>query len=572
MRRLGVAALCALLLAPAASAVAKPKLTKARATAVFVADAKIAGWLEHYPPKTRTTEATFKDGTWTVKVWTSIDSVGEVATGKVDDSSHAVTEAWTGPQVAWQMARGHDGAFGGREINSARVWLGLCAAFLLGLANFRRPLSLRNLDLLVLVSFTISLRYFNDGRVFASAALVYPPLAYLLVRTIWSGVRPGKALEERPVWPVWVLAAATVFLAGFRIGLNVEDSNVIDVGYSGVVGADRVSHGRSPYGHFPVEDKLKACGPADTNGEIRDRVQTNGRCESADPQGDTYGPVAYEAYLPGYWILGWSGKWDDLPAAHFASIVFDILCALGLALVGLRFGGTRLAVTLAFAWMAWPFTQYVSSSNTNDALPPLFLIWGFWLVTSPIARGAFTALAGWTKFAALVVAPLWASYPDARGRPREKLVFAAAFLLATLASFSILFLEPNPVHAVGTFWDRTISWQIGRESPFSIWDWRQYRAGLPDLHLLQRALQVALAVGAIAVYFLPRRKTARQLAALTAALLIGFELVLTHWFYLYLPWFFPFVAFVVLTAAPEPAPAVVPLPREREPRALVAAG
>jgi hypothetical protein len=282
--------------------------------------------------------------------------------------------------------------------------------------------------------------------------------------------------------------------------------------------------------------------------------------------------VAYEAYLPGYWILGWSGKWDDLPAAHFASIVFDILCALGLALVGLRFGGTRLAVTLAFAWMAWPFTQYVSSSNTNDALPPLFLIWGFWLVTSPIARGAFTALAGWTKFAALVVAPLWASYPDARGRPREKLVFAAAFLLATLASFSILFLEPNPVHAVGTFWDRTISWQIGRESPFSIWDWRQYRAGLPDLHLLQRALQVALAAGAIAVYFLPRRKTARQLAALTAALLIGFELVLTHWFYLYLPWFFPFVAFVVLTAAPEPAPAVVPLPREREPRALVAAG
>src|SRR5215212_7824186 len=107
MRRLGVAALCALLVAPAASAAAKPKLTKARATAIFVADAKIADWLKHYPPRTRTTEATFKDGTWTIKVWTSIDSVGEVATGKVDDSSRAVTEAWTGPQVAWQMARGH---------------------------------------------------------------------------------------------------------------------------------------------------------------------------------------------------------------------------------------------------------------------------------------------------------------------------------------------------------------------------------------------------------------------------------------------------------------------------------
>jgi hypothetical protein len=29
-------------------------------------------------------------------------------------------------------------------------------------------------------------------------------------------------------------------------------------------------------------------------------------------------------------------------------------------------------------------------------------------------------------------------------------------------------------------------------------------------------------------------------------LLIGFELVLTHWSYLYLPWFFPFAAFAVL--------------------------
>jgi hypothetical protein len=28
--------------------------------------------------------------------------------------------------------------------------------------------------------------------------------------------------------------------------------------------------------------------------------------------------------------------------------------------------------------------------------------------------------------------------------------------------------------------------------------------------------------------------------------LIGFELVLTHWFYLYIPWFFPFVAYAVI--------------------------
>jgi hypothetical protein len=36
---------------------------------------------------------------------------------------------------------------------------------------------------------------------------------------------------------------------------------------------------------------------------------------------------------------------------------------------------------------------------------------------------------------------------------------------------------------------------------------------------------------------------------LTGALLIGFELVLTHWFYLYIPWFFPFVAFALLATS-----------------------
>ena len=57
----------------------------------------------------------------------------------------------------------------------------------------------------------------------------------------------------------------------------------------------------------------------------------------------------------------------------------------------------------------------------------------------------------------------------------------------------------------------------------------------------------------------PRVKSPLQLAALTAAILAGFELVLTHWSYLYVPWFFPFAAIAVLAPlavvvrAPEPA-------------------
>jgi hypothetical protein len=556
---------------PLAPPPTQPRLTSDRVNRAFFAYPKVAHWLRHYPRKTWVKEATFdgKARSWTVKVWSG--DAGEVALGKVDDSSGAVTEAWTGPQVAWSMARGYDGAFGGHKINSLPVWLAFCGAFLLGLADWRRPLSMRNLDLLVLLSFSVSLWFFNKGNIFTSVPLAYPPMLYLLGRSVWIAWR-GGVRSSPAIWPVWLLAAGAVFLMGFRIGLNVRDSNVIDVGYSGVIGAERIATGQSPYGHFPVEGKLKPCGKPDGEGVIRERIQTNGRCERSNERGDTYGPVAYEAYLPGYAILGWTGKWDDLPAAHLTSILFDALCLGLLALLGWRLSGTRLAATLAFAWAAFPFTQYVSSSNTNDAIPPAFLIAGLILVTWPWARGASVALSAWTKFGALLLVPLWASYPDGLTRPRAKAVFAAGFVGATALAFWILLLEPSPVHAAWLFYHRTVSWQLTRESPFSLWDWRQYHAGLPNLHLVQRALQGLLVIGAVAAYFLPRRKSALQLAALTGALLIGFELVLTHWFYLYIPWFFPFVAVAVLAARPQPEPVEAPDPLDRETRDLVATG
>jgi hypothetical protein len=255
--------------------------------------------------------------------------------------------------------------------------------------------------------------------------------------------------------------------------------------------------------------------------------------------------VSYLAYIPGYEIVGWSHKWDRLRSVHFTSILFDLLALLGLSLVGRRFGGPRLAATAAFAWVAWPFTQYASNSNTNDSIAPALLIWGFLVLTSDFGRGAFAALSGWTKFASLLVLPLWSGYPEAR-RPRSIALSLAGFLVASAVVFSIL-LEPSPLHAARVFYDRTVRFQVGRASPFSVWDWGQYHAkGLPDLHLVQRVLQVVLVIGALALAWFPRLRSPLRMAALTAAVLIGFELVLTHWFYLYLPWFFPFVALALV--------------------------
>ena len=86
--------------------------------AIFLADPKVADWLDRYPTKDRATDATFdKDA--------AVDGERLVGRGGRDRDrarrrrDGAVTEAWTGPQVAWKMARGYPGAFGGTKINSS---------------------------------------------------------------------------------------------------------------------------------------------------------------------------------------------------------------------------------------------------------------------------------------------------------------------------------------------------------------------------------------------------------------------------------------------------------------------
>ena len=78
---------------------------------------------------------------------------------------------------------------------------------------------------------------------------------------------------------------------------------------------------------------------------------------------------------------------------------------------------------------AYPFTAYTLNANTNDAIMPAFLLWGFWLVP-PVARGASVALAGWTKFGALLARAALGDVSDARAS--TACPFAAAFAAVTV--------------------------------------------------------------------------------------------------------------------------------------------
>src|SRR5262249_47628411 len=134
---IAAAVACLLAARPAAGATpplatGPPSLTEDVAVAALLTYPKVERWLDRYPPKPQTDAAFDRDTRlWTVNVWSG--EAGEVATGRVADADGHVVEAWTGPQVAWKMARGRPGAFGGKLLTSWPVWLGLSAIFLLGL-------------------------------------------------------------------------------------------------------------------------------------------------------------------------------------------------------------------------------------------------------------------------------------------------------------------------------------------------------------------------------------------------------------------------------------------------------
>ena len=355
------------------------RLTAARVLAIAQADPLVKAELRKHP-RALAYEYTKGPPTWQVSWFTAGRKQKELIQVYVDDGGARVTQVWTGFQVAWSMARGYPGAFG-RRVNAVYVWLPLCLLFLAPFLPLgrRRRASLLHLDLLMLLGFSISLAFFNHAQIGLSVPLVYPFLIYLLVRMLLlafgRGI-PRRALQVNVPIP-WLLSGV-VFLVGLRIGLNILNSNVIDVGYAGVIGASKLVHGHLLYGLWPHDN----------------------------PYGDTYGPVNYLAYVPFLAVFGWSGAWDALPAAHAAAITFDLLTLGGLYVLGRRIRGHDLGVVLAYAWAAYPFTLYALSSNTNDALVSALVVLALLAISSAPARGVAAALAGLTKFAPFALAPL----------------------------------------------------------------------------------------------------------------------------------------------------------------------
>lgn len=436
----------------------------------------------------------------------------ERAEVRVDDRSGTVTEAWSGIPLGWGIARGIPG-FLGNHVNAIYVWLPLCLLFIAPFVDFRNPFRLLHLDLLVLLGFSVSQVFFNRGNIAASVPLIYPVLAYLVLRLLVAGLRPRRRTgalipHARPSWLIVGLVCLTVF----RVAFNLADSTPGDIGTTSAQTATKLAHGQLPYGNH---------------------------------SGDAYGPLTYVAYLP--FVEVWPSVKESIqgvgryagdtftrvkdPAVRPAAIVFDLLTLFGLLMLGRRLRpgpeGRLLGLGLAYAWASYPYALYALESNANDALVAALLVASLVVFARPPARIVGIFLATAAKFSPGVLIPLFVLADGKRETRRLAFVALAA---AALVGLVALVVDGGLVSGM---WNAAF-YQVRRTTPFSIWG-RQ--PGLSWLHVLFEIGAVGLALW---VAFVPGAKTAAQVAALAGAVLVASQLTLGYWFYYYIVWFAPY--------------------------------
>jgi hypothetical protein len=445
-----------------------------------------------------------------------------------------IGKTYTGPLIFGLYARGHYGDI----FDSPWVLGSFTAMFLLPLLVLRRPSWLDRLDLAVVLTFGVSYALFDAAHLELGVWLVYPPLLYLLVRMLRRGFKPpavARRIDCR--LPTLVLGLGLLALIVARIVVTLHPAAVIDVGVSSVLGAYKVLHGQSIYyaslGH-----------------------------------GDTYGPLAYLAYVPFEAI--WPGSWSHLPAARAATITFDLLTIAGLILLGARLrpgrDGRRLGLLLAWLWAACPFSLLGMVKSTNDGLVALIVVLIMLTLNSPIKRGVLVGVGAASKFFPAILLPLVAVGQGGADQKAIRKVLAG-FVVVVGASIAV-FLPPGGLKEM---WDHTIGFQLTRPDIFSIW------ALHPALAPIKVAVQAFAVILSVAVAFRPRgRRTPAQVAALAAAVTIAVQLPAVHWFYLYIVWFLPLVLVAVLGAeAPVANDTLAPVamdPLERDDSEPVLAG
>jgi hypothetical protein len=414
----------------------------------------------------------------------------------------------------------------------ALFWLALVVTALVA-ADFRRPFSLRNLDLLSLLAiapFLIGL--WENQR--AGFTTIYAITIYLFARMIvevWRRRFPELSINLPPGALIFLL----VLLYGYHV-LYIRAHGVDDAGIWATFGAQHMmQEGTWPYGHYD--------------------------------DGDTYGPALYALHIPfvaaippmytkggetfplrpGAFAEGVAYESMHFAAVKFTAALFDALILVSLILIGRRIERPEVGLGAAVLYAASPYVIGGTGGGLgwiSHIFPTAATVFALLWIRRPVVSGLLLAIGAWALYYPAFLLPLWAGFHW--GRWRRMAWFVGTVGLVSLAIVGLLIWKidagEEPLGALAKirlFLENTVGFQA-RPSWFGFW------AQHPQLQSLQPVVKILYGLFCLALFFLPRRKRVRDVVALSAAVIIGTQLWKPHGSGTYISWYMPFLILAYL--------------------------
>jgi hypothetical protein len=448
------------------------------------------------------------------------------------------------------------------------LWLSLIVVFAVGL-NADRLRHPRHIDLLAMQA----LGWCFFDILFFTRRLQHPEWLALLWWIFSAVVAISTFLAFRAVWRVahpfrheWRPPGARRTLAAIAILMVALDVTAAlvrepdDSGYFVNLGAQRLrERGRLPYG-----DPLLTGTP-----------------------GAAYGPLLYVAHVPFQWLvdpvhlnsitsprppLGVDSQYrlPSLLATKLCTISFLLVGAWALYAAGRRYGSREIGWALVALYCGSAFVigmggerYYVGGMTYVSHIgPPAITTAAFAALARPALSGVLLVVATGCGFYPAFLLPAFAGHYSSRRSELIRFVAGATIAGIVLGAFVLALSRP----AAGRGLIGTILWDtFGHHSdpagygasPFGFWGQRTgfhhwLIEPLVGSSGLSAPIMLAFFVFALWCFLAARQRGARELALLSAAVVIGANLVKIHATGTYVSWFYAFLLLgLFLPARPE---------------------
>lgn len=249
-------------------------------------------------------------------------------------------------------------------------------------------------------------------------------------------------------------------------------------------------------------------------------------------------------------------------AARATAVLAHLAVVSGLWFLGKRlFGDANSGLAMATLYLLLPCTA-IDVGRVNHVLPAALILWAFVFYRNPLIAGGLMGLACGTLLFPLFLLPLWAVFYGKQGAGR----FALSLGLVAAVLIASLLLTSADSHSFTQQILGSIDWSSLTLDPETVEGfWEAYPAyRIPVI--------VAFFVMLLTLTFLPREKNLEHLLGHSTAIVVGTQLWYPQQGGAYVLWYLPLLLAVVFRPklASQTPPIIVPAPSEEQQLAMPA--